>query len=189
MGPEILVAVLLTTLLAGSALAQDLVAPVRPLQSSQVEKFTINAGVRDWGPSTLSGGLLLAGSPSGSAGLFAVDTASGKLKWHFSPARINGSVSTPPAVAGSLVLAPFGAANPGAVAAVSLASGKEVWRGPDPATGAAVVTHDGLAYVVAKDGLLHALDAATGRSVWQVAFARKSARCVSWPVLLSLIHI
>ena len=183
MVPAMRVAVLLTTLLAGSALGQDLAAPVRPLQGSPVERLTVNAGVRDWGPSTLSGGLLLAGSPSGSAGLFAVDTASGKLKWHFRPARINGSVSTPPAVAGGLVLAPFGAANPGAVVAVSLASGKEVWRGPDPATGAAVVTQDGLAYVVAKDGLLHALEAATGRLVWQMAFAGKSARCVSWPVL------
>jgi outer membrane protein assembly factor BamB len=182
MGLAMLAAVLLTTLRAGSAWAQDPAAPVRPLRSSPVEKFTVNAGVRDWGPSTLSGVLLLAGGPTGNAGLFAVDTASGTLKWRFSPARISGSVSTPPAVAGGLVLAPFGAANPGAVVAVSLASGKEVWRGPDPAAAAAVVTHDGLAYVLAKDGLLHALDAATGRPVWQLAFARKSTSCISWPV-------
>lgn len=181
-GLATLASMLLATQFAGMTWAQEPAGPVQPLQTAPVEKFTVNAGVRDWGPATLSGGLLLAGSPSGSAGLFAVDTTSGKLKWRFNPARINGSVSTPPAVAGGLVLAPFGAANPGAVVAVSLATGKEVWRGPDPATGSAVVTHADLAFVMGKDGQLHALDAATGRPVWQLAFARKSSSCISWPV-------
>jgi outer membrane protein assembly factor BamB len=182
MGLAMWAAVLLALCRPAPLRAQALAPPVRPLQGAPVEKFTVDAGMRDWGPATLSGTLLLAGSPSGRAGLFAVDTASGRVKWRFNPARINGSVATPPAVSGGLVLAPFGAANPGAVIAVSLATGKEVWRGPDPAAGAAVITQAGLAYVVAKDGLLHGLDAATGSPVWQLAFARKGAGCISWPV-------
>lgn len=106
----------------------------------------------------------------------------GKLKWTFRPANINGSVSTPPAVAGNLVIAPFGSSNPGAVVAVSLASGKEVWRGPDPAVGAAVATHAGLAYIMSKDGSFSALEAASGREVWKVQFGKR-ADCVSWPVV------
>ena len=71
---------------------------IRPLRTAPTEKFTVNAGVRDWGPATITGQTILAGGPSGRAGLFAVDMQSGKLKWTFRPANINGSVSTPPAV-------------------------------------------------------------------------------------------
>ena len=157
-------------------------ASIRPLRTAPTEKFTVNAGVRDWGPATIAGQTILAGGPSGRAGLFAVDMLTGKLKWTFRPAKINGSVSTPPAVAGNLVIAPFGAANPGAVVAVSLATGKELWRTLDPAVDAAVATHAGLAYVMSKDGSFSALDAATGREVWKAAFGKR-ADCVSWPVV------
>ena len=157
-------------------------ASIRPLRTAPTEKFTVNAGVRDWGPATIAGQTILAGGPSGRAGLFAVDMLTGKLKWTFRPAKINGSVSTPPAVAGNLVIAPFGAANPGAVVAVSLATGKELWRTLDPAVDAAVATHAGPAYVMSKDGSFSALDAATGREVWKAAFGKR-ADCVSWPVV------
>lgn len=162
--------------------AQSDPASIRPLRTAPTEKFTVNAGVRDWGPATITGQTILAGGPSGRAGLFAVDMLRGKLKWTFRPANINGSVSTPPAVAGNLVIAPFGSSNPGAVVAVSLASGKEVWRGPDPAVGAAVATHAGLAYIMSKDGSFSALEAASGREVWKVQFGKR-ADCVSWPVV------
>ncbi len=143
----------------------------------------MNAGVRDWGPATVAGQTVLAGGPTGRGGLFAVDMPSGKLKWTARPAKINGSVSTPPAVSGSIVIAPFGAANPGAVVAVSLATGKELWRGPDPAVDAAVAVHAGLAYVLGKDGNFYALEAATGREVWKVAFTNKRAICASRPIV------
>ena len=162
--------------------AQPDPASIRPLRTAPTEKFTVNAGVRDWGPATITGQTILAGGPSGRAGLFAVDMLRGKLKWTFRPANINGSVSTPPAVAGNLVIAPFGSSNPGAVVAVSLASGKEVWGGPDPAVGAAVATHAGLAYIMSKDGSFSALEAASGREVWKVQFGKR-ADCVSWPVV------
>jgi outer membrane protein assembly factor BamB len=162
--------------------AQSDRASIRPLRTAPTEKFTVNAGVRDWGPATIAGQTILAGGPSGRAGLFAVDMLTGKLKWTFRPAKINGSVSTPPAVAGNVVIAPFGAANPGAVVAVSLATGKELWRTLDPAVDAAVATHAGLAYVMSKDGSFSALEAATGREVWKAAFGKR-ADCVSGPVV------
>ena len=162
--------------------AQPDPASIRPLRTAPTEKFTVNAGVRDWGPATIAGQTIVAGGPSGRAGLFAVDIPSGKLKWIFRPANINGSVSTPPAVAGNLVIAPFGSSNPGAVVAVSLATGKEVWRGPDPAVDAAVATHAGLAYIMSKDGSFSALEAANGREVWKLQFGKR-ADCVSWPIV------
>lgn len=177
------IAILGATLFAGAGFAQPDSSTVRPLRTAPTEKFAVNAGVRDWGTATVAGQTILAGDPSGSGGLFAVDMLSGKLKWTYRPTKVNGSVSTPPAVAGNIVIAPFGAANPGAVAGVSLATGKEVWRGPDPAVHAAVATHAGLAYILSKDGNFYALEAATGREVWKVAFTSKRAACTSRPIV------
>ncbi len=177
------IAVVGAALFTHAGLAQPDPSSIRPLRTVPAEKFTVNSGVRDWGPATIAGQTLLAGSPTGRGGLFAVDMLSGKLKWAVRPANINGSVSTPPAVSGNLVIAPFGAANPGAVVAMSLATGKEVWRGPDPAVGAAVAVHAGLAYVLSKDGNFYALESATGREVWKVAFTNKRAVCASRPIV------
>ena len=58
------------------------------------------------------------------------------------------SVSTAPAVSGDIVITPCAEGHPGAVVALSLATGKEVWRGPDPARGAIVAVNSGLAYVL-----------------------------------------
>lgn len=52
-------------------------------------------------------------------------------------------------------ITPFAAAYPGAVIGVSLASGKEVWRGPDPAQNAAVAFNARLAYILAKSTRCH----------------------------------
>ena len=153
------------------------------LRSAPVERFTVNPGFRDWGPTTIAGSTILGGNPTNRGGVFAVDMLSGKLKWTYRPTKVNGSVSTPPAVAGNIVIAPFGAANPGAVVGVSLATGKEVWRGPDPAVHAAVATHAGLAYILSKDGNFYALEATTGREVWKVAFTSKRAACASRPIV------
>jgi eukaryotic-like serine/threonine-protein kinase len=162
--------------------AQSAPSSIQPLRTTPTEKFTVNARVRDWGPATVAGKILLAGSPSGGAGLFAVDMLSGKLKWSYRPGDKNASVSTPPAVYRDLVIAPFGAANPGVVVGVSITTGKEIWRGPDPAVGAAVAVHEDLAYIQSKDGTFYALDAATGRIIWKVVFSNKRAPCASRPI-------
>ena len=166
------------------ALAQPDPSSIRPLRTAPTEKLTVNPGFRDWGPTTVVGTTILAGNPTNKGGLFAVDTVSGKVKWTFRPVFKSGtaSLSTAPAVSGDLVFASFDAAYPGAVVAVSLATGKEVWRGQNPAVGPAVVVNAGLAYVVGKDSNLHALDAATGREKWKVAFAR-SGSCDPAPIV------
>lgn len=158
-------------------------ATVRPLRTPPIEQFAVNNGNRDWGPSTVIGSTIVAGGPSGNAGLHAVDMMTGKLKWSYRPADINASVSTPPAVVRDLVIAPYGAANPGAIIAVSLATGKPVWRGPDPATDATVVASGDLVYVQTKDGNFIAMDAATGKEVWRLALSKRRF-CVSRPTVL-----
>ncbi len=176
-------AILLLGWLPPNASAQSGPASIRPLRTSPTAAFQVDGGFRDWGPTTISGTTALAGSPTGKGGVHAVDVVTGKLKWSFRPLGVNGSVSTAPGVSGGIVIAPYGAANPGAVIGVSLATGKEVWRGPDPATNAAVATEGDLAFVVGKDGVLYALVAATGREAWRVAAFRRGPSCLTAPVV------
>ena len=171
-------------LCAALVFAQSDPPPIRPLRTAPAEKLTVNPGFRDWGPATVAGTTILAGNPTGRGGLFAVDMLSGKVKWTHRPVFSTGtaSVSTPPAVSGDIVVTPYAAAYPGAVVGVSLATGKEVWRGPDPAQGAAAAVDAGLAYIQGKNGSFYALEAATGREKWKVAFANR-AGCASRPIV------
>ena len=165
--------------------AQTDPARIQPLRKAPVEALTVNPGFRDWSPITIAGTTILGGNQTGSGGLWAIDMLTGKVKWAFKPVFSTGpaGLSTPPAVSGGLAIVPFAAAYPGAVVAVSLATGKEVWRGPDPVQNAAVAVSGDLAYVLAKNGNFHALEAATGRERWKVAFATNLAPCASWPIV------
>lgn len=163
--------------------AQSDAPAIRPVRSTPSEKFTVDNGNRDWGPATIAGNLIVAGGPSGRGGLHAVDMTTGKIRWTYRPADLNGSVSTPPAIVRDLAIAAFGAANKGAVIAVSLTTGKAVWRGPDPAASATVVASDDMAYVQDKEGNFVVLDALTGKEVWRRTFSRKRF-CTSVPVVL-----
>lgn len=162
--------------------AQTDATSVRAVRQTPTERFAVDNGNRDWGPASIAGNLIVAGGPSGKAGLHAVEMLTGKLKWSYRPADINASVSTPPAIVRGLAIAPFGAANPGAVIAVSLSTGKAVWRGPDPSTNATVVAMGDMVYVHTKDAVFLALDAATGKEVWRRAFSRRGF-CESRPVV------
>jgi outer membrane protein assembly factor BamB len=158
---------------------------VLPLRTAPTETLTVNPGFRDWSPTTVAGTTILGGNQTNRGGVVAIDTVSGKVKWTYRPVFTSGtaSVSTAPAVSGDMVITPFAAANPGAVIALSLASGKEVWRGPDPAQNAAVAVNGALAYVLGKDGVFHALEAVTGRERWKVAFTTNRAVCASSPIV------
>lgn len=154
----------------------------RPLRSAPAEKFTVNPGFRDWAPTVVAGTTILGGNSSNRGGLFAVDTITGKLKWTSRPTTLphgNPFVSTTPAVSGNIVIVPMGQT----LVALSLATGKEMWRGPDTARGAAVVADSGSAYVMGEDNNFYALDAATGRQKWKVAFSRGSGSCDALPVI------
>ena len=161
------------------------VASAQPLRTPPTEKLTVNPGFRDWSPAAIAGSTLLAGNRTGTGGLFAIDTMTGKLKWSHRPTFPSGtaSVSTPPAVTGDVVITPYAAAYPGATVALALATGKELWRGPDPAQGAAAAANAGLAYILSKNGTFYALDADTGREKWKVALAATRAGCASRPII------
>lgn len=166
------------------AFAQSGPPPIQPLRTTPVERLTVNAGFRDWSPATVAGTVILAGNQTGRGGTFAIDMVSGKVKWAHRPNFPTGtaSVSTPPAVSGQMVITAYSAAYPGAVVGLSLATGKEVWRGRDPARDAAVAVHAGLAYILDKNGSFYALEAATGHEKWKVALANRGG-CASRPIV------
>ena len=167
------------------ARAQSERPTIQPLRTAPTERLVVNPGFRDWGPTSVGGTTILGGNQTGGGGLFAVDTLTGRVKWTFRPVFKSGtaSVSTAPALSDGIVITPFAAANPGAVVGVSLATGKEVWRGPDPARGAAVAVSAGLAYILGKDGNFYALESSTGRERWKAAFTTNRAVCASQPIV------
>ncbi len=153
-----------------------------PLRAAPNEKFTVNPGFRDWAPTIVSGTTILGGNSSNRGGLFAVDTLTGKLKWTSRPTglpRGNPFVSTRPAVSGNIVIVPMG----NTLVALSLATGKEIWRGIKTAQGAAVAADSESAFVMGEDENFYALDAATGRQKWKAAFVMGSGSCDSRPVV------
>ena len=91
------------TLSAVLAFAQPDGSSIKPLRTAPTERFAVNPGFRDWGPTTITGSTILGGNPTNRGGVFAVDTLSGKLKWAFRPVFASGtaSVSTAPAVSDS----------------------------------------------------------------------------------------
>jgi outer membrane protein assembly factor BamB len=171
-----------TVVSAALAFAQPVT--ISPVRGAPTEKLTVNPGFRDWGPTTVVGTTVLAGNKTNRGGVFAIDATSGKVKWTVRPTLNGGTaaVSTAPAVSDDIVITPFSMAYPGAVIAVSLAGGKEIWRGPDPAVDAAVAVSGGVAFVLGKDGRFSALDAATGRERWKVALANRG-ECASRPIV------
>jgi len=151
-----------------------------PLRTAPTEKFTVNPGFRDWAPAVLAGNTNVGGNSSNRGGLFAVDALAGKLKWTFRPtgtASGNPFVATAPAVSGNLAIAPMG----NTLVAVTIATGREAWRGPATAQQAAAAADGGLAFVLGEDASFHGLDAATGREKWAVPFPSRGS-CRSLPV-------
>jgi outer membrane protein assembly factor BamB len=162
------------------ALAEANPASNSPLRTPPTEKLTVKAGFRDWGPTTIAGTTILAGNSSGNGGLVAVDMLTGKVKWTSRPkgtAHGNPFVATKPAIAGNIVITPMG----NTLVALSLATGKELWRGPATAQRATVAVSAGLIYVLGEDGNFYALDATTGREKWKARFARSA--CYSVPIV------
>jgi outer membrane protein assembly factor BamB len=171
----------LAVMALGGALALAQTAPaIAPLRTPPVEKFTVNPGFRDWTRTVLAGTTIIGGNSSNRGGLFAVDAVAGKLRWAFRPtgtASGNPFVATAPAVSGGMVIAPMG----NTLVAVTIATGREAWRGPATAQSAGVAADRGTAFVLGEDANFHALDAATGRETWAVPFPR-SGSCDSVPV-------
>jgi outer membrane protein assembly factor BamB len=160
-------------------LAQSGSSPVGPLRTAPTEQFTVNPGFRDWSPTTIVGTTILGGNATNRGGLFAVDTLTGKVKWTFRRAGNESSgVGTAPAVSGDLVITIMG----DSLVALSLATGKEVWRGPATKLSAAIAVSSGLVYVLGDDANFYALEAATGRERWKVGF-RRAGSCHAVPIV------
>ena len=163
------------------ALAQPDPSSIQPLRTAPTEKFAVNPGFRDWAPTTIAGTTILGGNSSNKGGLFAVDMLTGKVKWSSRPTGTfhgNPGVATAPAVSGDIVIVPMGHT----LMALSLSTGKELWRGPVTELEATVAVSSGLAYVMGEDTAFYALQAATGREKWKVPFARSGA-CYSVPIV------
>jgi outer membrane protein assembly factor BamB len=107
---------------------------------------------------------------SGDGNLYAIDSASGELRWKFKTGDV---VHSSPAYADGVLY--FGSWD-SFFYAVDAATGKEKWRfhgGEDPLihnqvgfqSSAAVA--DGVVYVGCRDSNLYALDAATGKEKWR----------------------
>ena len=174
----------LTTLavaaLCGALTVAQTTSAIAPLRTTPSEKFTINPGFRDWSPTVLAGTTIIGGNSSNRGGLFAVDVVAGKLKWTFRPtgtASGNPFVATAPALSGNLAIAPMG----NTLVGVTIATGREAWRGPATAQSAAVAADGGLAFVLGEDANFHALDTATGREKWAAPFPSRGS-CRSVPV-------
>jgi outer membrane protein assembly factor BamB len=161
------------------ALAQSGPSPVGPVRTAPTERFTVNPGFRDWGPTTIVGTTILAGNATNKGGLFAIDALSGKVKWTSRPTgNVNPQVSTAPAVSGDIVITIMG----NTLVGLSLATGREVWRGPATMQSATVAVSSGLAYVLGDDANFYALEAATGRQQWKVGF-RRAGSCHALPIV------
>jgi outer membrane protein assembly factor BamB len=170
------VAVVLIAAVAALAQAQWTAVRTQP-----AEKLAISFRFRDWSAVTAAGSMVVGGNQTGTGGLYAADVVTGKLKWSFIP-QFGGTafIAAAPAVAGELVIAPFPS---GAVIAVKLATGKEIWRGPRPAQGAEVLVAGGVAYFAGHDGVIYALDAGTGQRKWKAEFSPTLAPCYSRPLI------
>jgi outer membrane protein assembly factor BamB len=107
---------------------------------------------------------------SGDGNLYALDTATGELKWKFKTGDV---IHASPAYADGVL---FVGSWDSYFYAVDAATGKEKWRfhgGEDPLihnqvgfqSSAAVV--DGVVYVGCRDSNLYALEAATGKQKWK----------------------
>jgi outer membrane protein assembly factor BamB len=153
-----------------------------PVVTSPKETLTVNFGFRDWAAAAVAGNVIVAGNSSGGGGLYAVNTRTGKLLWTSRPAGVShGSpfVATRPAITSRAVIVPMG----NTLVAVSIATGKELWRGPKTALQAKAATDGTLAFVLGENNTFYALDAATGREKWTVGFTQGRGACRSEPVV------
>lgn len=131
-----------------------------------------------------SDGLVFAGSPAGQ--LYAIDAATGVLRWHATIGDAAQTTVYAPVVSGDLVatgFTTFGSPTGGGVVAVDAKTGRERWRRlfPRPArptidtglAGGPIVADDAI-IVGRRDGVVEALDRRTGVVRWLLPPVRAS---------------
>ena len=139
--------------------------------------WEFRAGGQIWGSLTHDAGMLYFGSDDRR--LYALDTASRKLRWTFAT---GGAIRSQPALAGDRILV---SSDDGFLYAIDRASGRERWRfdlkardlhrrPPSPDTPyfdflqSSPVVHAGKVYAGSLSGTLFVIDAATGKLDWSV---------------------
>ena len=144
----------------------------QPLRTKPSEKLVIGLGFRDWGAITIAGNTVFVGHPSNGGNIYALDASTGRQKWfHVAPKNEgNPSVCEPAVVSGDTVL--FGCRK--YLAALSLATGRERWRGPAPFENSIPVISGNIVYMTDVEGALNALNLATGKSLWKTPFGENA---------------
>jgi outer membrane protein assembly factor BamB len=134
-------------------------------------KFETKAGVFA-GPAVAKG---VAAIVSTDKTVYGLDAATGKVKW---TSKVGGMYQSKAATDGNRFY--FGGWD-NSVRCVDAATGKEVWTTPagrnkktgnvqfafSPAIASPTVA-DGIVYITSNDGVLHALNADTGKTVWEI---------------------
>jgi outer membrane protein assembly factor BamB len=130
----------------------------------------------------VANGLVYFGSGDGN--VYAVDAASGALKWKFTTGDV---VHASPAIAGGLVLVGSWDTN---FYALDAATGAERWRfktGEDETTHnqtgiqSSAAVAEGIVYFGCRDSKVYALDLKTGRQVW--AYSNKGSWVIGSPAV------
>lgn len=116
----------------------------------------------------------------------AVDTATGKVLWQYETGHCSAASA---AIDGDTVVAAFMAPYPcpkgepgigGFVVAWDVATGAERWRVDLPPVESSPLIIDGVVYVGDWDGVVHALDLATGATVWETRTDAQIVSSASW---------
>jgi len=121
---------------------------------------------------------------SGDSNIYALDAASGSLKWKFKTGDV---VHASPAISGGIL---FVGSWDSYFYALDAGSGREVWRfktGEDPVIHnqvgiqSSVAVADGVVYFGCRDSKFYAVDAATGKERW--SYPNKGSWVISSPAV------
>jgi serine/threonine-protein kinase len=157
-------------------------------EKTGAKRWAFQTGARVQTSPAVAGGAVFViadNSSSGQSTLFALDAATGKLRWNYSPRGVALN-SSPPTVAGDRVFVGFGDRT---VKAVDAASGAVLWSSPvrfpfSPFNGLAYAS--GSVYALDAAGGLYRFDATTGDHRWDFQFdatALRSAPLVAGSVV------
>lgn len=163
--------------------AQSADAPTeltRPLRTQPTVVWETGLGFRDWGPAVRAGGLLIATRPNGGGGLLALDDATGKVRWSTGTEH----ASHAPVSDGKTVAVAYWQSE--ALAAYTVAGGKPAWRKPMRfVTNSVLALAQGTVLALsANDGVLYALDLATGDERWKLQVTPRHWHCGAGPVVV-----
>lgn len=139
---------------------------VTPLRATPKIAWQINPGYRDGGPMVLAGGVLITGNINGDGGTFGYDAATGKRLWSV-PGHLVGGLTVDGGSA--YAVNNEGGGKPRRLSKIDVKTGRALWTFADPEIGgdeATPLAADGRVYVAGRH-LLLALDAASGKLVWQ----------------------